>query len=166
LLLGLDHARFPPEAFRNEQEKRELLAAWKRQDDRPFQRVAIDRITKAPAATVGTWAKRYYRLWLGTRTDQVRLRPAPGSAAWTVLKLAFYTLNAVTLLLGFAGLLMALWTKWSFFAIPVLYTAAVYIPFHNVETRYSLMALPFLYLFASFALRKILPDCPEPERSA
>lgn len=165
MLPGLDHARYPPEAFRSEQERQELLAAWKRQDDRPFQRVAIDRITKAPAAAVGTWAKRYDRLWLGTRTDQVRLRPAPGSAVWTLLKLAFYALNVVTLLLGFAGLLMALRTKWSFFAIPVIYTAAVYIPFHNVETRYSLMALPFLYLFASFAIRTLLPECPEPDRS-
>jgi uncharacterized membrane protein len=46
------------------------------------------------------------------------------------------------------------------FAIPVAYTALVYIPFHNVETRYSLMALPFLYLFSAFAIRKLMPDCP------
>jgi hypothetical protein len=164
MLPSLDNARYPPEAFRSEQEKEELLAAWKRQDDQPFERVAIDRIASAPAATAGIWAKRYYRMWLGTRTDQVRLRPAPGSAAWTVLKSAFYGLNIVTLLLGFAGLLMALRTKWSFFATPVIYTAAIYIPFHNVETRYSLIALPFLYLFGAFAIRKL--GCPPVDRPA
>ena len=165
MLPGLDNALYPPEAFRNEGEKRELLAAWKRQDDRPFLRVAIDRITGSPAATATAWAKRYYRLWLGTRTDQVRLRPARGSPPWTVLKAVFWGLNLVTLLLGLAGLLMALRTRWSVFAIPVVYTALVYIPFHNVETRYSLMALPFLYLFSAFAIRKVLPDCPQPARS-
>ena len=160
MLPGLDNALYPPEAFRSEQEKAELLAAWKRQDDRPFLRVAIDRITGSPAATAATWAKRYYRLWLGTRTDQVQLRSARGSAPWTVLKAGFWGLNLVTLLLGLAGLAMALRTRWSFFAIPVAYTALVYIPFHNVETRYSLMALPFLYLFSAFAIRKLMPDCP------
>jgi hypothetical protein len=163
MLPGLDNARYPPEAFRSEQEKEELLAAWTGQDDRPFQRAAIDRITDAPIATVMTWAKRYHHLWLGTRTDQVHLRPAAGSAVWTLLKVAFYALNVVTLLLGFAGLLLALRTRWSVFAIPVIYTAAIYAPFH-LETRYSLMAFPFLYLFGAFAIRKL--GCPPADRPA
>jgi len=79
------------------------------------------------------------------------------------LKAGFWGLNLVTLLLGLAGLVMALRTRWSLFAIPVAYTALVYIPFHNVETRYSLMALPFLYLFSAFAIRKL--SCPKPARS-
>lgn len=165
MLPGLDNALYPPETFRSDSEKQALLAAWKRQDDRPFFAVAVDRIKTSPGATATTWAKRYYRLWLGTRTDQVQLRPARGSALWTVLKVGFYGLNLATLLLGLAGLAMALRTKWSFFAIPVAYTALVYIPFHNVETRYSLMALPFLYLFGAFAIRRVLPDCPRPARS-
>lgn len=142
----------PPYAFRSAREEAELRAAMQAGDDRPFKRVALERLRTEPLAVLRTWLGRYHRLWLGTRSDLNSLRVEPGSAAWTAIKSAFWALNALLLAAGIAGLLLALRQRSALliFAVPILYTALIYLPFHNAETRYSLAALPFLYIFGSF----------------
>ena len=154
MLPDLEHAVYPADAFANPDQERAIRLAFKQGDDRAFARAATDRIKRHPFTTIKTWIIRYPRLWLGTRTDQAGLRAERGNRIWTLEKILFFLLNLLTLAAGFAGLGAALLHRhrWSLFAIPVVYTALVYVPFHNTETRYSLPALPFLLIFATYAV--------------
>ena len=143
-LHGLEHPRFPPYAFRRPGEKEAVARAWLK-DDATMRRLAIERIESSPGATALAWAERYPRLWIGTRSDSMTMRLASGSAAWYAIKSFFFALNLGTLALGVAGLAR----RPGLFAIPVLYIALIYIPFHDCEPRYSLAALPFLYFYAA-----------------
>lgn len=133
---GIRPESLPEYAFRSPAEKAELLH---RTDDAAFKRVAIDRIRADPSGTVATWASRYWRLWIGTRTDHAQLRLETGSAGWKAFKSAAWGLNLLLLAAGIFSL-----RRRPIFAIPVLYVALIYVPFHNVETRYSLPALALM----------------------
>lgn len=136
-LNGLEHPDFPPYAFASAAEERTVRSHWL--DDPTLRRVAVDRIEHHPMAVAMTWVERYPRLWIGTRSDIIPFRLARGSLAWTLIKAAFFSLNAALLAFGLWGAL-----KPDRFLVPVIYVALFYVPFHNVETRYSLIALPFL----------------------
>ncbi|MEO6581758.1 MAG: glycosyltransferase family 39 protein [Sphingomicrobium sp.] len=165
VLPGLQNPAFPAYAFRNGVEERILRDALHTADDAPFRKAAFDRIRSEPWTVLRTWVRRYAQLWIGTRSDQIALRPARGTIPWRGLKAALFAMNLAFLVLGAAGMLLALKrrSQWSLFVVPVLYTALFYVPFHNTETRYSLVALPFIYLFAALfvihfvARRKALP---------
>jgi hypothetical protein len=129
---GLSRPDFPPYAFRSPEEERLIRSTW---PNVPLS-AAVDRIKGNPAGSAEAWAARYWRLWIGTRSDQIAFRVH--GIGWTLAKSALWGLNLLTLLFGLWGLRAAKW------AIPVLYVAAIYLPFHNVETRYSLLAVPFL----------------------
>lgn len=152
-LRGLDNADYPPEAFRSPGERQSLLAAYRQRDDAAFRAVAIERIVGDPITTLQTWATRYPRMWIGTRSDQMAMRPERESIAWKLAKTGLWGLNLLMLVAGLAGMVLAGRHRRRDlipFALPILYTAVLYVPFHNAETRYSLPALPFLYLFVAY----------------
>jgi hypothetical protein len=153
-LHGLKNPEFPSYAFQSPSEENLIRSTWP--DDRVLMRVAILRIRDDPLAVAETWATRYWRLWLGTRSDQIAFRLPPQSLGWTVEKSAFWLINLLTLMFGLWGM-----RKPDRSAIPILYVALIYIPFHNVETRYSLMAFPFLLWLGS---RRHCLDYREAER--
>jgi hypothetical protein len=141
-LNGLKNPRFPPYAFRSAEEEHLVRSTWP--NDAVLKQQAIERIRADPFGVAQAWTSRYWRLWLGTRSDHLQFRVQRHSVGWKVEKSAFWLLNFLTLMFGLWGLL-----KPDRFAVPVLYVALIYIPFHNVETRYSLMALPFLLWLGS-----------------
>ena len=155
---GFANARFPADAFRSAGEERRLREALRIGDDAVFKQVAVDRIREAPLRTIGTWATRYPRMWLGTRTELIVLAAPRLGRAWTTVKTMAFALNALTLVLAAVGVVLAVLRRnpLIFFVVPVLYNAGVYIPFHNVEPRYSLISLFFLYVFAALALLAIV----------
>lgn len=141
---GLQHPQFPAYAFRSPQEERFVRSHWN--DDKGLQRMAIDHMKSDPLGTVRAWVVRYPRLWIGTRSDEISFRFAKGTAIWYILKLLFVALDLSIIAFGLWGF------RFNLFAVPVLYAAAIYIPFHGSETRYTLFALPFLILFGSLRL--------------
>lgn len=153
-LAGLDAANYPENAFRSSEERTRLMAAYWAGNDRPFRDVALDRWQTDPRGTAAAWVTRYPRLWMGTRTDQIEFRAARGSTFWTALKSGLWVLNSLMLFAGFVGFLLAASRRSSqlVFALPIASLAALYLPFHNVETRYSLPALPFVYLFVAYLI--------------
>lgn len=157
MLPGVDNANYPAEAFRSPEEEARLRAAYRKGDDRAFRDVAINRITTNSISTGKAWLLRYPRLWLGTRADQIQFRPERHSAMWTAIKGSFWVLNALTFIAGLAGLALAIVRRRGLlpFALPILYIAAIYVPFYNAETRYSLPALPFIYLFTAYLLTQL-----------
>jgi hypothetical protein len=146
-----DFSGYPDYAFRSAEEKRSLATAFARGDDKPFKQAALERLTGNPGGILKVWLSRYWRLWIGTRMDQVELRAERGSPLWVALKAGFFGLNLLVLAFGFFGLWRARRTPFILLAVPVAYAAFIYVPFHNTETRYSLFALPFLYAFAAHA---------------
>lgn len=145
-LSGYDpkHAAYPANAFRSPAEKARVQQGWDAHDDSIFKQVAMERMRDAPVQTLVTWAIRYPRLWLGTRMDLIPMRATRGSLLFTALKSLFWGLNLIMLGLGIAAMVAR--RNW-YLAIPVAYTALMYVPFHNIETRFTLPVLPFL-LFA------------------
>jgi hypothetical protein len=132
-LSGVNKPRFPAYAFRSPAEERAVRMNWNA--DEALKNIAVQRIKADPIGTVATWALRYPRLWIGTRSDNIAFRFR--GPLWVAFKVAFWGLNLLIIGLGLWGLPRTL-------APPVLYAALIYIPFHNVETRYSLFAFPFL----------------------
>lgn len=152
---GIPSPDFPPYAFRDAAEERVATAAWLRRDDRLLRDLALDRLRDQPVDVIRTWAMRYPQLWLGTRFELMDLRAPAGSIGWTLIKGGLYAINAFGLLLAIIGMALAVRARSAgiaLLAIPPLYIAAIILPFHNIETRYSMPAVPFLYVFAAYAL--------------
>jgi hypothetical protein len=152
---GVANPHFPSYAFRTLAEEKAVRSAWASKDDKALLRIALDQIQDDPAGTAMNWAIRYPRLWIGTRSDQVQFRLERHSPLWIAIKSALYGLNLILLAAGLAGAWAARRTKLILFLIPPLYIGLVYVPFHNVEPRYSLAPIPFLCLFASVFSQKL-----------
>ena len=115
--------------------------------------VAKDRIRTHPLETAATWIVRVPQMWVGTRSGVARTRLETGSLPWKLKKSALWGLNFGVLILGIAGMLIGLRhlrENIFLYALPG-YLAAIHIPFHNTEDRYSLAAVPFLLYFALLA---------------
>ena len=78
----------------------DLLAAWQRHDDAPFTKAAIEKMRAEPLTVIKTWAVRYPRLWIGTRTDALQMRIDRHAIAWFALKAFFFTLNSGDIVSG------------------------------------------------------------------
>ncbi|MCL6699849.1 hypothetical protein LZ496_13800 [Sphingomonas sp. NSE70-1] len=154
---GVERADYPANAFTSAEQKRHLLELplFTPESESRFKQTAIDRIAADPIATVSTWLIRYPKLWLGTRSDQIAWRISEGPIRYAA-KAGLWLLNALLLTLGIVGMLLN-WRRYPLLLAPIIYLALVYAPFHNVETRYSLGALPFLLIFAALAIRQIGP---------
>jgi hypothetical protein len=143
---------WPAEAFRSNAERARLSTAFERDDYRPFLGAALERITADPIGVAKNWALRYPRLWVGSRSE---LNTIKGNrAAWLAVKLTGYGLNLALLVAGLSGMVLAFRDRdrLRLFAAPVIYAALIYIPFHNAETRFSLFAMPFVTVFAVYAV--------------
>lgn len=138
---GFAHATYPADAFRSPAERNTVLEAIATRDDPTLRRIAIDRLRERPSA-IANWFARQRYMWLGTRTELHQLRPARHTLPWKATKAAFWLLNLVTLIAGITAL--AITRRWVLIA-PIAYIAAIYLPFHSTEPRYSLFALPFFY---------------------
>lgn len=150
---GIANARYPDSAFTSPQQRAILKFGA---DDGLFKAAAIERIKTDPGFVVSNWIARYPKLWLGTRTDQSELKLAMGSIEWRLFKMAAWGLAFVSLVFG----MLCLWRK-PMLAIPVVYTALIYIPFHNIETRYSLVVLPCLYIAIGLTIDRIRDAKPD-----
>ena len=153
---GVKKADFPNYAFQND--RAEIAEALQTDNDEVFKRAAFKRIANDPWFVVSSWVARYPGLWLGSRVDWVRLRIDWDSLLWGILNAGLKCLNALTLLAGLAGMVLAIRrrSELAYLSIPVIYTALIHIPFHNAEPRYSLPALAFLYVFAAYLLNNFL----------
>ena len=155
---------YPTEAFRNQVEMdlmHEALSLFeqgkRREADRVFRSLAIQRIQDEPFTVIGKYFMRAPRLWLGTRFDIFQLNQKwfpRESRVWTMAKITLWGLNSVIILLGIVGIFLALRRRHpvSILIIPILYTAIVYFPLNSFENRYSQPVYPFVIIFAVFTL--------------
>lgn len=155
---------FPDKAFRSSEEKIQVIEAYKKFDqeaDELFKELAIQRMKESPFSVIKSYTLRQPYLWLGTRFDIFELNKnyfEVGSLQWKSLKILFYALNTLFLALGIYGACQLL-IKGAFFwpmAIPIFYTAIIYMPLNSFENRYSQPVYPLILFFAGYALSNIV----------
>lgn len=157
---------YPDYAF-EDQAERELIQKigpdlYTPAGDRALIDLALTRMKRHPMATLGTWLRRAPHTWFGTRTDLFNYRPelTRGSTSWKVVKAGHWGLNFFIVVLGFGALRLTRSARrlrslvWVL-AVPVLYTALVYLPLHSTENRYSHPVLQCLVALAAISARAI-----------
>ncbi len=150
-------AGYPPYAYRDDRE-RERVAALERstssqEQDRGFRALAVERWRAEPAAVAARGVARTRFMWLGTRSDLFEFWPAPlraGAPSWYALKAGLWALNLAVIASAMVGMAVAIRRErralW--LVAPIAMNAAVYVPFHSTETRYSQPVYPLVVLFA------------------
>tara|TARA_B110000503_G_C7148448_1_gene414023 strand:- start:1291 stop:2565 length:1275 start_codon:yes stop_codon:yes gene_type:complete len=149
---------FPSNAFRSETEKINVMLALKEginNHDSFFKHLAIDRIKKEPIFVLKNYLLRAPRLWLGTRFDifvlNKKIFPYGGNL-WTVAKIILYAINFLLIILSILGMFYLFKKKSNYLTIlliPIVYTAAVYVPLNSFENRYSQPVYLFIIFFAA-----------------
>lgn len=138
------HHDFPPEAFESpaEEERVRALVADPVGNDAALRDIAVARIRARPLQVVGVWLRRMPHLWIGSRTEAFSFRPAAlerGRAGWWALKIIAWSANLAVLAGGLLGAALTIRRRevLRLLVVPVGWTAAVYLPFHSTENRYS-----------------------------
>jgi hypothetical protein len=134
-----------------------VFDALKKQDEEFFKKITIKYASEHPIKVINAWVFRYPLLWFGTRSDLNTSYLTTGSLAWYILKIIFYLINAGLICLGILGFLTNLRSRHISFVIsfPLIYNSLIYIPLHNVETRYSLPVMPILTIYCIYFLLHI-----------
>jgi len=145
----------PPEAlqtFDNGKSPAIIIDAFNKEDNEFFKKVVITYVLQNPLKVVEAWVVRYPILWLGTRSGLNTSYLPRNSVPWYLLKAIFYLINGLIVIFAIFGFFNTLRTKKLPFllCIPVIYNALIYIPFHNVEARYTLPVMPILIIYFCF----------------
>jgi hypothetical protein len=140
----------PDHAFDTNDNRSALEAAMRTRDDDFLMEIALNRIKNRPIEIVSIWLGRAQHMWFGTRSDLNFLKLQTGSNSWIVFKSALWLLNTMILIFGVLGLFQygIRKTPLLIFSGVILYVFSIYLPFLNIETRYSMPALVWLYFFA------------------
>lgn len=126
-----------------------------------FRQEAIDNFKNKPIQILSNWVYRIPKMWIGTRTDLFKMKFDKGSFNWYLSKLSFFALNFITIVLLIPLLFIGIWRKdrTSFLvAIFSLYSLFIYMPFYNLETRYSQPVLGIIILYFGFS-KVVIKDC-------
>jgi len=161
----------PDYAFETEADRERVERAYRNRDNDALKDEAISRILADPVGVAQTWVMRSRAMWIGTRSDLNTLAFADGSNLWYVSKVFFAALNAVIVGVGLIGMILYGFRNKSFiFVCFIAYNYFVYLPFLNIETRYSHPSLLLLLFFAIHVVQRFLPrkrrldPAPEPAR--
>ena len=119
-----------------------------------FRIQTIDNLTNKTFQVIGNWMYRIPKMWVGTRTDLFKMKFDSSSISWYLSKLSFFALNSVVLILVIPLLVFGLMRKdrASFLvSIFTLYLLLIYMPFYNLETRYSQPVLGIIIFYIGFS---------------
>jgi Dolichyl-phosphate-mannose-protein mannosyltransferase len=149
----------PQIPYRDANEKVMVESNFFANRDAVMKQLFLVRLRAEPLRIVGRWIERIPFLWFGTRCP-FWFKPrwmAPGTGSFVALKGMFFFLNGFLVILAGIGLVIAalrqrqlLW-----FSVPLIYTAIIYLPFHDTETRYSQPVFMPVMMFAAFAAAQI-----------
>ena len=119
-----------------------------------FKDASVHYILNNPIKTVSTWVSRYHLLWIGTRSDLFVTSAERYSLEWYFIKYFLYILNVVVLFFSVVGIFLAIKdrSKLILLVIPIIYSALIYIPFYNIETRYTQPIYPIILIYMTYVL--------------
>ena len=124
-----------------------------------FREQALNNLINKPFQVLGNWFYRVPKMWIGTRTDLFKMRFDTGSLSWYLSKSLFFGVNLIVILLFIAVVTLGIIKKDRvayLCLVFILYLLLIYMPFYNIETRYSqpVFAVILLYLALSEVLSK------------
>ena len=162
LHLGKNYLIFPPEAFRNLEEKSLIegeIAKGKNHVDMEdlYFSLALKRMKEEPLGVLKTYILRSPNLWFGTRFDLFPLNKEwfeRETTAWYVVKSSLWGLNFILICLSLLGFIVGVRRKDKVLivSLPILYIVLVNFPLNSYEMRYSYPALPYIVIFACLGL--------------
>ena len=137
-----------------------VAAAHKKGDDETLRKVAIDAIVNHPYKVAMNWLTRCVDMWVGTRSDLITLKIPRHTFPWLLLKTSLFLFNFIILIGSFISIVFYVFfqkSRWALLlaSLPI-YNFFIYLPFYNIETRYSHPALPVLFLFFVLMTRRLL----------
>jgi len=134
----------------------EFLEIWanRANNENFFKDASVHYILNNPIKTVSTWVSRYHLLWIGTRSDLFVTSAERYSLEWYFIKYFLYILNVVVLFFSVVGIFLAIKdrSKLILLVIPIIYSALIYIPFYNIETRYTQPIYPIILIYMTYVL--------------
>ena len=93
-------------------------------------------------------------MWIGTRTDLFQMRFETRSLYWYVSKLFYFGANLVIILLFLALVTVGIMKreKAAYLSLVfTLYLLFIYMPFYNIETRYSQPVFSVMLLYIALS---------------
>jgi len=134
----------------------EFLVIWGNRGDYEdfFKDASIKYISNNPLKVLDVWISRYHLLWMGTRSDLFNFDQERYSTAWYVMKSIFYLINTIVVFAFIIGLYLAVKFKHKILLLsaPIVYSALIYVPFYNIETRYTQPIYPIILIYMAYAL--------------
>jgi len=119
-----------------------------------FREKTLNYMKENPVDLVFTWIKRAPKMWIGTRTDLVNWTIERETSLWYSIKAFFYIMNLIFLSFSLLGFYACLHSQRHllFLITPIIYNALIYIPFYNIETRFSQPIYPLLLIFSGLGM--------------
>ena len=122
---------------------------------------ALSNFKNMPLKILSNWTYRIPKMWIGTRTDLTKMRFDTGSSYWYVSKLSFFAMNIIISILFLTLLILGILKRDRTAYLPavfIVYLIGIYMPFYNMETRYSqpVLGIMLLYIGISGAIFKDL----------
>ena len=135
-----------------EELKEKFLKAEENQEF--FREKTLKYMKENPVDLVFTWIKRAPKMWIGTRTDLVNWTIERETSLWYSIKAFFYIMNLIFLSFSLLGFYACLHNQRHllFLITPIIYNALIYIPFYNIETRFSQPIYPLLLIFSGLGM--------------
>ena len=120
-----------------------------------FRDQALNNLIKKPIQVSGNWAYRVPKMWIGTRTDLFKMRAETKSVFWYASKSFFFGANLVIILLFLALITLGVIKNKDRAAylslVFILYSLFIYMPFYNIETRYSQPVFSVMLLYIALS---------------
>ena len=123
-----------------------------------FKDATVTYLLNNPLDVLDAWVSRYYLLWVGTRSDLSSFNYERYGTEWYAIKYLFYFINTLIIILSLLGIYLAMIFKNRILllCIPVIYSAIIFIPLYNIETRYTQPVYPILLIFTVFFILRPL----------
>ena len=119
-----------------------------------FREHAINNLVNKPLQVLDNWLYRIPKMWIGTRTDLFQMRFEKRSFSWYVSKIFFFGTNFAIISLFLVVLVIGIIRKERaayLSLIFIFYILLIYMPFYNLETRYSQPALSVMLLYLALS---------------
>jgi hypothetical protein len=140
---------------------------YKIQNQDFWREQALSNFKNMPIKILSNWTYRIPKMWVGTRTDLMKMRFDTGSSYWYLSKLSFFVMNIIISILFFTLLFVGILRRdrAAFLSlIFIIYLIGIYMPFYNIETRYSQPILGIMLFYLGFS-RIIIKDLISNARS-
>jgi len=119
-----------------------------------FREHTINNLVNKPLQVLDNWLYRIPKMWIGTRTDLFQMRFEKRSLYWYASKIFFFGTNFVMISLFLAVLVIGIIRKDRaayLSSIFIIYILLIYMPFYNIETRYSQPAISVMLLYIAIS---------------